>query len=57
MYLLVQQRICGMLKESNFYNINKDSLEFYKIITKYLEAYDTRPKLKSTYEYTKRKKA
>lgn len=56
MYLLVQQRICGMLKESDFYHINKDSLEFYKIITKYLEAYDTRPKLKSTYEYTKRKK-
>ena len=57
MYLLVQQRICGMLKENNFYHINKDSLEFYKIITKYLEVYDTHPKLKSTYEYTKRKKA
>ena len=28
MYLLVQQRICGMLKESDFYHINKDSLEF-----------------------------
>lgn len=55
MYLLVQQRICGMLKESDFYHINKDSLEFYKIMTKYLEA--QRPKLKSTYEYTKRKKA
>lgn len=36
--------------------VTKEQLDTYSIVTKYLAYYDIYPKLKSTYEYTKRKK-
>lgn len=36
--------------------VTKEQLDTYNIVTKWLALYDMYPKLKSTYEYTKRKK-